>query len=123
IVDVGTSNVIDIPVSELLDNGFDPTGCYVGTPGEVDDLSGFSRIRLIGRVKNCQDGGLVLEDVRSDKVSDRVDAADVFVEARRETLDAVTRAFYPSVADRALTKLRQKRAPYLSGNGKVQKIK
>lgn len=124
LADVGTSNVIDVPVSELLEKRFDPIGCYVGTPGEVDDLTGFSRIRLLGRVKGVEGGKtLVLEDVRSDSESDRVEAADVLIEARRETLEAVTRVLYPSVADDALKKLRRIRAPYLSGDGKLQKIK
>ena len=123
IVDVGTSNTIDIPVSELLGKKFDPVGCYVGTPGEVDDLTGFSRIRLHGLVKGVEDGTLLLEDVRNDSESNRINAANVLIEARRETLEAVTRALYPSVAENALTKLRRIRAPYLNGNGKLQKIK
>ena len=105
IADVGTSHVIDIPVSELLDKNFDPTGCYVGALGEVDDLMGSSRLRLIGRVKRIKNAVLFLDDVRSDVESDRVAAADVFVEARRETLEAVTRALYPLAADRVLDAL------------------
>ena len=123
IVDVGTSSVIDIPISELLEKKFDPVRCYVGTPGEVDDLTGFSRRRLLGRVKDVENGMLVLEDVRSDAESDRVDASDVFVEARRETLEAVIRTLYPPVTDDVLIKLRRIRAPYLSGDGKLQKIR
>ena len=123
LADVGTSNVIDLPVSELLEREFDPVGCYVGTPGEVDDLTGFSRMRLLGRVKTVEDKTLVLEDVRSDSESDRAEAADVLVEARRETLARVTRALYPSIVDEALTKLRRIRSPYLSGDGKLQKIR
>ena len=123
IADVGTSNVIDIPVSELLDKKFDPTECYVGVPGEVDNLMGFSRLRLIGRVKKVENKMLVLDDVRSDVESDRVTAADVFVEARRETLEAVTHALYPSAADRALQTLRAVRTPFVSGDGKLEKIR
>ena len=122
IADVGTSNVIDIPVSELLIKNFDPTGRYVGAPREVDDLMGFSRLRLIGRVKKVENTMLVLDDIRSDVDSDRVDAADVFIEARRESLEAVTRALYPSVAVRALEALREIRGPYINGEGKLKKI-
>ena len=123
LVDVGTSNVIDIRVSELLGRKFDPIGCYVGTPGEVDDLIGFSRTRLLGRVKTVENETLLLEDVRGDTEVDRVNAADVLIEARRESLERVARALYPSIADRALTKLRRIRAPYLSGDGKLQKMR
>ena len=123
IADVGTSNVIDIPVSELMDRKFDSTGCYVGIPGVEDDLTGHSRLRLIGRVKSVESAMLVLDDVRSDTEIDRVAAADVFVEARRETLEAVTRALHPSVADRALEALRSIRAPFINGKGKFEKIR
>ena len=123
IADVGTSNVIDIPLSELLGKNFDPMGCYVGGPGEVDDLMGFSRMRLLGRVKRVESATVVLDDVASDAQTDRVVAADVFVEARRETLEAVTRALYPSAADRALDALRGIRAPFISGDAKLEKIK
>lgn len=123
IADVSTSNVIDIPVSELLAKNFDPTGCYVGAPREVDDLMGFSRLRLIGRVKGVENGTLILNDVRSDAESDRVSAAGVFVEARRETLEALTRLLYPSAADRALGELHRMCWPFISGDGKLEKIR
>ena len=123
IADVGTSNVIDIPVSELLERGFDPVGCYVRTQSEPDELTGSSRLRLLGRVRNIDNGQLVLDDVREDTGTDRIAAANVFVEARRETLEAVTRALYPSAADRALQALRHARAPYISGDGKLKKIR
>ena len=123
IADVGTSNVIDIPASELIDKGFDPTGCYVGAPGEVDDLMGFSRLRLVGRVKRVENGLLVLDDVRADEHSDRVSASDVYVEARRETLERVMHALYSSAADGALESLRAIRAPYISGDRKLEKIR
>ena len=66
ITDVSTSNVIDIPVSELLDRKFDATGRYVGVPGGADDLTGSSRLQLIGRVKKVENTTLVLDDVRGD---------------------------------------------------------
>ena len=123
IADVGTSNVIDIPLSELLDRNFDPTGCYVGRPGEVDDLMGFSRLRLIGRVRRVENATAILDDLASEVENDQVAAADVFVEARRETLEAVTRTFYPSASDNALEALRGIRAPYISGDAKLERIK
>ena len=123
LADVGTSNLIDVPVSELLKKNFDPVGCYVGTPGELHDLTGSSQIRLLGQVNGVENSTLILEDVRSDADSDRVDATEVFVEARRETLEAATRALYPTVAENALAKLRRIRAPYLAGDGKLRKIR
>jgi len=123
IADVGTSNVIDIPVSELMKQGFDPGGCYVGMPGEIDDISGFSRVRLLGRVTGVEDSVLVLDDVRDDADSERVAAADVFLEPRRETLETVVQKLHPAVATNTLSKLRRIRAPYLSGDRKLEKIR
>jgi hypothetical protein len=123
LADAGTSNVIDVPVSELLKKGFDPVGCYVGTPGEIDDISGFSRVRLLGRVIGVEGGVLMLDDVRDNADNERVKAADVFLEPRRETLEAVVQALHPAVASNALDKLRRIRAPYLSGKGKLEKIR
>jgi hypothetical protein len=122
IVDVGTSNVIDVPVSDLLKRGFNPVGCYVGTPGEIDDILGFSRMQLLGRVAGIQGGTLVLDDVRAGADSERVNAADVFLEPRRETLEAIVQTLHPAGAANALHTLRRLRAPYLSGKGKLDKI-
>ena len=123
IVDVATSNVIDIPVSELVSMGFDPTGCYVGTSGEVDDLIGFSRLRLVGRVRRVDKTTLVLDDQRDEAASSRVPAADVFVEARRETLDALARTLFPTKANAALSDLRRIRTQYINGRGKLERIR
>lgn len=123
IADVGTSNVIDVPVSELVAAGFDPVGCYVGTQEpDVDDLAGFAPRRLIGRVRQIEDGMLLLDDVPDHADSDRVPTAKALLEPRRETLDAVTRTLYPSVAARALSAMRERAAPYVSGKGKLTKI-
>lgn len=122
IADVGTSNVIEMPVSELLGHGFDPIGSYVGLHGAVDDPVSASRLRLLGRVCSVEGGTLVLDDVREDVAIGQAAAADVFLEPRRETLEALVKRLYPRVASKALEKLRQVRAPYLSGDGKLAKI-
>lgn len=123
VTDVSTSNLIDIPVAELLAKGFDPSGCYVGVLGEGDDILGSSRLRLIGRVKKAHSKTLLLEDVRNDEQNQSVEAAEVFVEARRETLEAVTEVLYPSVASRAFQRLGSIRAPFISGSAKLAKIR
>ena len=123
VVDVGTSNLIDIPVSELVTHRFDPSGCYVGIQGrELGDLAGFAPRRLVGRVRSILDDVLVLDDVPPDAETDRIPAARALLEPRRETLDAVTRALYPSNASTALSILRQLASPYVRGEGKLDKI-
>jgi hypothetical protein len=122
IADVGTSNVIDMPVDELIEHGFDPTGSYVGVHGDTDDAVSASRLRLLGRVIGVDGDMLVLDDVREDAANERVPAADVFPEPRRETLEAVVKQLYPRIATEALKKLRRIRGPYLSGERKLAKI-
>ena len=65
---------------------------------------------------------LVLDDVPGEAATNRVAAADVFIEARPENLEAVLRILYPRTAAEALAKLRRARAPYLSGDRKLEKI-
>lgn len=123
VADVGTSNVIDIPVSELLRHGFDPSGYYVGIQGrELDDLAGFAPRRLVGRVRSIREDELLLDDLPLDAETDRFPADLALLEPRRETLDAVARALYKSNAGKALSILRQLVSPYVSGQGKLHKL-
>ncbi len=122
IADVGTSNVIDMPVHELIRCGFDPTGSYVGLHVDADDPVSASRLRLLGRVCGVEEQTLVLDDLHGDAANDRVAATDVYVEPRRETLEAIVRCLYPRIASEVLEKLRRIRAPYLSGERKLAKI-
>lgn len=123
IADVGTSNIIDIPVTDLIERGFDPAGAYVGVLSDAEDPVSASRLRLLGRVTGTEGTTLILDDMREDTESDRVAAADVIVEPRREILEAVVRCTYPDIAGQALDKLRRIRAPYLNGDKKLEKIR
>ena len=123
IADVGTSHVIDIPISKLIERGFDPTNSYVGLLGDADDPVSASRLRLLGRVSGIDSDSLVLDDVREDAASNRVAAAEVFLEPRRENMEALVRLLYPRVASEVLDKLRRIRAPYVSGDRKLGKIR
>ena len=123
IVDVGTSHVIDIPVSEIIEYGFDPVGFYVGNLGDVDDGISSSRLRLLGRVVAVEGSTLVLDDLRDDADTDRVAASAAFIEPRGEILEAVVSSYYPRIAADVLTRLRHMRAPYLRGDHKLEKIR
>lgn len=123
IADVGTSNIIDIPIAELMERGFEPLGAYVGVIGDTEDPVSASRLRLLGRVAGIEGATLILDDMREDATSDRVAAADVFLEPRREMLEAVVRCTHPEIAGQALGKLRRIRAPYLNGDRKLEKIR
>ena len=66
---------------------------------------------------------LILTDLREGADADRVQAIDVFLEPRRETLEATVQLLYPEVGAEALEKLRRIRTPYVSGKGKLRKIR
>lgn len=123
VVDVGTSNIIDIPVSEIVESGFNPTGCYAGLLGNAGDDISASRMHLLGRVTAIENNTLILDDLREGSDSNRAAASEVFLEPRRETFDAMVSHFHPRIAANALTKLRRIRAPYLSGERKLDKIR
>jgi hypothetical protein len=120
VVDVSTSTIIDIPVKELLARGFDPVGYYVGIQSDRGALG--ERLQLLGQVSSVNGDVLLLTDLREGTDNDCVDAQNVFVEPRRETLEAVLRLIYPEVANGALARLRRRRTQYISGEGKLRKI-
>ena len=122
IVDVGTSHVIDMPVSELIGQGFDPINLYVGLQRDDDDSVSASRLRLLGRVSGIEGNILILDDVREGATSNRVAASDVFLEPRPENMEKVVRCLYPQIADKVLDLLRRNRAPYLWGDRKLTRI-
>ena len=103
LVDVSTSNMIDFTASDLLDMRLDLVGHYIGTIEAEEDTIRTSRIQLLGRVKRVVDKTLFIDDVRDGSDITRVEDADVFVEARQETLEAVTHALYPSKANQLLS--------------------
>ena len=123
VADVATAVMIEIPVVELIAKKFDPQGYYVRKLGDESNLVGYSRPRLLGRIREIEDAMLLLDDVRSDFNTDRISAADVFVEPRSEVLAAVTKVLYPNVAGRALKLLRNSAGKYISGKGKLKKIR
>ena len=122
VVDIGTSNIINIPVSELIERKIDPIGRYVGRPNKETDSIGKSTIRIDGRVNSIEGKTLILDDFRTDSGSNRVDASDVFLEARYENFQAVLQELYPSYYQKVLNELQRMRTLYLSGDGKLTKI-
>jgi hypothetical protein len=122
VADVGTSTVIDIPLKDLLAKGFDPVGHYVGIRAHFNDGSA-ERLQLLGQVSKVNGDDVLLTDLREGADGDHVRAESVFVEPRRETLETMVYLMYPKVAGKALMQLQKARAPYLSGDGKLRKIR
>ena len=54
VADVGTSTVIDLPVKELLERGFDPSGFYVGIRQRSTDSFGPATFAALRTSEQCQ---------------------------------------------------------------------
>ena len=118
LLDIGTSNDITIPVAALIKAGFDPRGLYVCR--QEHDADGVRpRLDTIGCVAAVENGRLRLTDTELDGP---VDAGEVILEPRQETLETVVRLFYPAAATRILAGLQQRRRCYVTAADKLQHI-
>jgi hypothetical protein len=120
ILDVSTSNEIDISASELLATGFDLAGYYVCHREEPAEENVLSRLETLGRVVAIKGSTLQLADFSGDEF---VDAGAVTLEPRQENIEALVRHYYRQGADRILAGLRKRRLPFGSANGKLQEIR
>lgn len=120
VLDVSTSNEMDITVKDLLSGGFDPIGFYVCHRDEPADDNVLSRLETLGRVVGVDGFRLQLADFSGDEF---VEAHDVTLEPRQENIEALVRHYYRKGADRILSGLRKRRLPYGSANGKLAEIR
>lgn len=119
-LDVSTSNELEVPVGALLRDRFDPSGCYVCARGNSGQDNVLARLETLGRVVGIEGGRLQLNDFVGEEF---VDADRVTLEPRQENLEALIRHFYPRDAQRILDGLRKRRAPFASANDKLAKIR
>jgi Piwi domain len=120
LLDVSTSNELNIPVSELVLDGFDPRGRYVCRLPRPSDDNVLSRVETLGRVVGVADGRVQLSDFAGDEV---VDANAVALEPRQEHLEALIRHFYPNDVAAIMRGLVVRRLPYASADGKLRAIR
>lgn len=118
VIDVGTSNVIDIPISELTEKGVNVVGRYVCRRELASEAEPWYRPRLetLGCVSELRGGEVLLTDTSG---VDRLRASLALLEPRHENLDAVVKTLYPAETDQILRRASELRAPYLSANGKL----
>lgn len=119
-LDVSTSNELEIPVGELLRERFDPIGRYVCVRADSGQDNVLARLETLGRVVGVDGGKLQLNDFTGEEF---VDADSVTLEPRLENLDALVRHFYPRDAPKILEGLRKRRAPFSTANDKLAKIR
>lgn len=116
VLDVGTSNIIDIPVSELQEDGLDIRRRYVCSRQQPDIDYLHPRLELLGRVGGIDDSTLLLTDSEGD-IS--IQAQDAFLEPRLENLHDVVQLYYNDKAWRILRELENIRKPVGTALGKL----
>lgn len=119
LLDVHTSNEINIPVAELIEAGLNPIGRYVCRRQEPNHEEILPRLETLGRVVGLDDINLILTDVSS---GGRVRASDVILEPRQENLEAIVTLYYPKASGRILQGLQRRRRPFASAQGKLDAI-
>lgn len=120
VLDIATSNVIDIPVSELQRKGLDIKGRYVSHFKQLDQKYIHPKLELLGQVIESKNGKLYLADAN---VESAVEASEVFLEPRLENLKDVIQLYFGRNAPRILQELENQRKPFNSALGKLEQIK
>ena len=119
LIDIRTSNVIDLPISDLAKRGLKLAGRYVCRRKEVtDDL--VSKLETLGAIGKIADGQVFLTDASGPDV---VNADEVLLEPRQENLEAVIELLYGSRASRVVAELRRSRANVVNADQKLSQIK
>lgn len=116
VVDVGTTNVIDLSIAELQRHGVSVIDRYVcrRQEGELTYLR--PRLDLLGRVSAVEGNHLILTDAAG---VDEIDTNEAWLEPRLENLEAVVQALYGQRSATVLTTLANLRQPVVSANGRL----
>lgn len=128
LLDIHTSNVIDLPVGDLLSRGLDPRGMYVGQRGpQVDDVL-LPELDILGRVREVDGDRLLLDDLRTPAEEGQPPAtsipiASALVEPRGDNLESVARVIYGGDTDAILRRLRQLRHSYATAPSQLDHIR
>ena len=116
VLDVATSNIIDIPVSELQEEGLDIRRRYVCSRQQPDIDYLHPRLELLGKIGGIDGNTLLLTDCEGDA---RIQAQEAFLEPRLENLNDVVQLYYGSKARRILSELENIRKPVGTALGKL----
>lgn len=121
VIDIATSNAIDIPVSELVKQGLVISGRYVCRRQEDDETEEYllPRLELIGSVIRSDGSNLQLTDTEG---ITEINAVDAFLEPNLQNLHDVIELYYGSNATKVFNELQKNRNPVNTARGKLDKI-
>jgi hypothetical protein len=120
VIDLATSNIIGIPVSDLCERGLKIVGRYVCRRQDVEREYLLPKLELLGRVSRVDGSRLLLTD--TDGV-DEIEADQALLEPRLENLNDVIRLLCGASASRALSSLESFRKPMSTATGKLARIR
>ena len=119
-LDTRTRKRITATCSELLEEGIDLKGLYVGNRPQGDDPRVQSRFSLLGRVTRVDNGVLILADTRDDLES--ASAAEVFLEESPQTFSELTKQVFGDQTEEAIEAIFQRSASRRVGPAKLADI-
>ena len=126
LIDLHTSNVMNVPVSELMGRGLDPRGMYVGQRSRERDDFLLPRFETLGRVREVREGVLLLTDQKGadgdDGPVEQVDAKAALVEPRSENLAAAIHAVYGRHSRSIDDRLHTLRRSYATATGQLNHL-
>lgn len=120
LLDVGTTNIIDLSVKELLELGFPISGRYVGRHREDGPAYLRPGLRLMGRVAAVEGDSLLLVDSAGDE-DITTDAA--YLEPRQENIDAIIETLYGRKSVEIIQAVSNLRQEVVSSTGRLRLAK
>lgn len=120
VIDLATSNIIDVPVSELRKKGLNVEGYYVCRRQEPENEYLRPRLELLGQISEVRGNKLLLTESES---VDEIEAGEALLEPRQEYINDVIKLYYGSKASDVLTALDGFRKPVGTAAGKLARIR
>lgn len=120
IIDLGTSNIIDIPLGVLWKRGLQLQGRYVCRRAESDVDHLHPSLELLGKVSRIEGTRIYLTDTEG---VTETDMEELLLEPRLENFRDVIALYYGVKANQLLSALDEYRKPIATGTGKLARVR
>ncbi|MBM3179443.1 MAG: hypothetical protein FJZ86_03725 [Chloroflexi bacterium] len=120
VVDLATSNIIDIPISDLQDKGYDVIGKYVCKRLESDQENSQGKLETVGQVSSIDGNSLKLIDTEG---ATEIESSHAYLEPRLENFHDVINLYYGNKAAQVIDQLNHLRRPINTAKEKLALIK
>jgi len=117
---LATSNIVDIPVSDLVNKGYNIIGKYVCRRTESDQFNPQGKLDVVGQVGDIDGNTLKLIDTEG---ITEIDSSLAFLEPRLESFHDVVNLYYGENAGRLMKQLSDLRQPINTAKEKLSLIK